>query len=71
MPKNIEQDYLAGNNNLYAARAARYTYYFRTFWADEGFTRDWVFEYHKHIQKEISKWNEESGKYLNAVAFSE
>ena len=71
VPSEIEQDFLTGKNNLYSARAARYTYYLQSHYQDEGMTRGWKFDYHIHLQNEIARWNEEQSKYINVIASSE
>ena len=56
---------------MYSARAARYTYTLGLRLEEEGWTRDWLFDYHVHLQNEIAIWNEKQSKYLNVIAFSE
>ena len=49
IPPILEQDLISGKNNLFSARAARYTYFLDSQIAEAGWSRDWLFDYHIHL----------------------
>lgn len=60
IPKEPVQDYVKGNNDLYAAKSARWVYQFENKKIAEGWTRQASVDYELFIQDAISRWGDES-----------
>ena len=59
-PRELEQDYINGNNNLYSAKAARWMYQFDNKPLSDGYTREWSVQWELFVQEEIIQWGKRS-----------
>ena len=69
IPKEITQDYSKGNNDLYAARSARWSYTIENKPLSEGYTKEWSMDFELYIQEQVSQWGERS-EFLDVAIFS-
>ena len=69
IPAEPEQDYEKGNNDLYAAAAARFAYELAALPLADGYSGDWVTRYVLHMQAELHAWGERS-EFLNVHSLS-
>ena len=69
IPKEITQDYSKGNNDLYAARSARWSYTIENKPLSEGYTKEWSMDFELYIQEQVSRWGERS-EFLDVAIFS-
>ena len=58
VPKEVTQDYLAGDNDLYAAKTARWIYLIDNKPMSEGYDKKWSQAFEVFIQHEISQWGD-------------
>ena len=57
-PREVTQDYVEGNNDLFAAKSARWVYHIDNKDMAEGYDRPWSQKYEMYLQATISEWGD-------------
>jgi predicted RND superfamily exporter protein len=68
-PKEVTQDYLEGNNDLYAAKSARWLYLIDNKPLSEGYDKKWSEAFEVYLQRKISSWGD-TNRMIDVAVFS-